>query len=188
MFRSLTSQLAGVSGGGGVGVDSSKKALSPALRPDIYQLIDGFKPWASGSNVSGTTGAGSAGGGTAGDSVSYKPLLDIILKHLPETKKLGLESFGQAESEIGLIVGGVTNMILELSKWEGMSATMAMRTWVDTLVEVHNAAVDETRKAQIGKGITRGFGQSTDFGLLTKDFTSRISIISSLKTGKSLFD
>jgi len=172
MFRNLTSQLAGVSSA------DSKKALSPALRPDIYHLIDGFKPWAGG-------GSGGVGGkGSAGDSVSYKPLLEVILKHLPETKKLGLEAFGQAESEIAAVVGGITNMILELSRWEGMSATMAMRTWVDTLVDVHANAPSEEKGQGIARGITRGLGQSTDFSLLTKDFTSRISIISSLKTGK----
>jgi hypothetical protein len=103
---------------------------------------------------------------------------------LPETKKPGLESFAQAEGEIAVIVGGITNMILELSKWEGMSAGMAMRTWVDSLVEAHSRASSQTRKEAIAKGITRGINQFTDVTLLTKDFTTRIQIMSCLKTGE----
>ncbi|KAF9558124.1 hypothetical protein CPC08DRAFT_819496 [Agrocybe pediades] len=169
MFRNLTSQLAASAASG-----DDKKVLSPSLRPDIYNLIDTSKPW-----IIGGLGGGQ---GQAGDGVSYGPLLASIQKHLPETKKPGLESFGQAEGEIAVIVGGITNMILELSKWEGMSAGMAMRTWVDSLVEDHKRASSQTRRDLIAKGITRGLSQFTDGTLLTKDFTTRIQIISCLKT------
>lgn len=170
MFRGIISQ----STTKGTGSDD-KKTLSPSLRPDIYSSIDAAKAWA----------IGGLSGGQAGDGVSYGGLLATIQKHLPETKKPGLESFGQAEGEIAVIVGGITNMVLELSKWEGMSAGMAMRTWVDALVEAHSRASSQTRKEAIAKGITRGLNQFTDVTLLTKDFTTRIQIISCLKTVSS---
>ncbi|KAF8959978.1 hypothetical protein BDZ97DRAFT_1922576 [Flammula alnicola] len=172
MFRNLTTQLTQTASGANA---DAKKVLSPALRPDIYGLIDTTKTWA----------IGGLGGGQAGDGVSYGPILATIKKHLPETKKPGLESFGQAEGEIAVIIGGITNMILELSKWEGMAAGMAMRTWVDSLVEAHGRASSQTRKDLIAKGITRGLNQYTDVTLLTKDFTTRIQIISCLKTVSS---
>lgn len=182
MFRNLTSQLAAAASGD----EAAKKVLSPSLRPDIYNLIDTTKLWI----------IGGLGGGYAGDGVSYGPLLVGIQKHLPETKKPGLESFGQAEGEIAVIVGGITNMILELSKWEGMSAGMAMRTWVDSLVEAHKRASSGPTTSQtrtkggdlIAKGITRGLNQYTDVTLLTKDLTTRIQIISCLKTGEFVFE
>jgi len=170
MFRNIASQLTTT----GTGSDA-KKTLSPLLRPDIYSSIDTAKAWV----------IGGLNGGQAGDGVSYGSLLATIQKHLPETKKPGLETFGQAEGEIAVIVGGITNMVLELSKWEGMSAGMAMRTWVDSLVEAHSKASSQTRKDAIARGITRGFNQFTDVTLLTNDFTTRIQIISCLKTVSS---
>jgi len=179
MFRNLASQLtaAAVAKDGSSSVGGGKKELSPALRADIYSLIDKTRGWISGGQS----------GGQAGDGVSYNSLLTPIQKHLPETKKLGLESFGQLDSEIGVIVGGVTNLILELSKWEGMSSGMAMRTWVDTLVDGYfkAASAGESRKELIAKGILRGLNQYTDATLLTKDFTTRIQIITCLKTVSS---
>ena len=174
MFHNFTSQLTAAAEANSAG----KKTLSPTLRPDIYNLIDKTKGWI----------AGGQSGGQAGDGVSYSAMLALIQKHLPETKKLGLESsFGQPDSEIAVIVGGVTNLILELSKWEGMSAGMAMRTWVDdSLVESYFKASSESRKDLIAKGILRGLNQYTDASLLTRDFTTRIQIITCLKTGQSL--
>jgi len=172
MFRNFANQL--TQGGSETSADA-KKVLSPALRPDVYSLIDSFKTWA----------IGGLGGGQAGDGVSYGGLLTIIQKHFPETKKPGFESFGQAEGEIAVIVGGLTNMVLELSKWEGMAAGMAMRTCVDSFVEAHARASSQTRKDAIAKGVTRGLNQYTDVTLLTKDFTTRIQIISCLKTVSS---
>jgi len=170
MFRNLASQLT---------AGDNKKVLSPTLRPDIYSLIDKTQGWIVGSSQSG-------GGGQAGDGVSYTALLTPIQKHLPDkTKPLGLESFGQVDSEIGVVVGGVTNLILELSRWEGMSSGMAMRTWVDTLVDGYFRACSESRKELIAKGILRGLNQYTDATLLTKDFTTRIQIITCLKTVSS---
>jgi len=168
MFRSLSSQLAA-----GATAADSKKVLSPSLRPDIYSVVDQANIWITAQ---------------AGDGVSYGAILAMIQKHLPETKKPGLEAFGQAEGEIAVIVGGITNMILELSKWEGMSAGMAMRTWVDSLVEAHSKTSSGTRKVAIAKGATRGLNQFTDASLLTKDFTTRIQIISCLKTGELILN
>ena len=173
MFRNFANQLTAAAGAN----DGAKKVLSPSLRPDIYSLVDKTPGWI----------AGGQSGGQAGDGVSYGALLTPIQKHLPETKKLGLESFGQLDSEIAIIVGGVTNLILELSRWEGMSAGMAMRTWVDSLVDHgYFKAANESRKELIAKGIMRGLNQYTDATLLTKDFTTRIQIITCLKTGEQL--
>jgi len=173
MFRNLASHLTAANGGGASG--DNKKVLSPTLRPDIYNLIDKTQAWIIGGQS----------GGQAGDGVSYNTLLTPIQKHLPETKPLGLESFGHLDSEIGVIVGGITNLILELSKWEGMSSGMAMRTWVDTLVDAYFRVSNEGRKELIAKGIVRGLNQYTDAMLLTKDFTTRIQIITCLKTVSS---
>jgi len=176
MFRNFASQLTAAAGANNN--DRTKKVPSPTLRSDIYSLIDKTQGWIAG---------GSAGqsGGQAGDGVSYGALLALIQKHIPETKKLGLEFFGQLDSEIAIIVGGVTNLILELSRWEHMSAGMAMRTWVDSLVDGYFKASSESRKELIAKGIMRGLNRYTDATLLTKDLTTRIQIITCLKTVSS---
>jgi len=174
MFGNFATQLTAAAGGN----DRAKKAPSPTLRSDIYTLVDKTPGWM----------AGGESGGQAGDGVSYGALLALVQKHLPETKKLGLEFFGQLESEIAIIVGGVTNLILELSRWEDMSAGMAMRTWVDALVDGYfkaNTTTSESRKDLIAKGIMRGFNQYADATLLTKDLTTRIQIITCLKTVSS---
>jgi hypothetical protein len=173
MFRNFASQLTAAAGANAA--SGAKKVPSPALRSDIYSLIDKIPGWIAG---------GQSGHGQAGDGVSYDALLAIVQKHIPETKKLGLEFFGQLDSEIAIIVGGVTNLILELSRWENMSAGMAMRTWVDTLVDGYFKASSESRKELIAKGIMRGFNRYTDTTLLTKDLTTRIQIITCLKTGE----
>jgi len=56
---------------------------------------------------------------------------------------------------------------------------------VDSLVEAHSKASSQIRKDAVAKGITRGLNQFTDVTLLTKDFTTRIQIISCLKTVSS---
>lgn len=174
MFHNFASQLTAAAAAANAG---SKKVPSPTLRSDIYSLIDKTPGWMAGGQ--------SGGGGQAGDGVSYDALLALIQKHIPETKKLGLEFFGQLDSEIAIIVGGVTNLILELSRWENMSAGMAMRTWVDSLVDGYfKTSSNESRKDLVAKGIMRGFNRYTDATLLTKDLTTRIQIITCLKTGE----
>jgi len=168
MFRNLASQL--TTGSGGTNADA-KKVMAPSLREDIYSTVDKAKSWI----------IGGLGGGQAGDGVSYGTILSIIQKHFPELK-LGLESIGHADGEVAMIVGGITNMIMELSKWEGMTGGMAMRTWTDTLVEAHGRIGAGSRKDMIAKGITRGLNHNTDITLVTREFTSRIQIISCLKT------
>lgn len=170
MFRNFASQLTAAAGAN----SGAKKVPSPTLRSDIYSLVDKTPGWM----------AGGKSGGQAGDGVSYDALLALIQKHIPETKKLGLEFFGQLDSEIAIIVGGVTNLILELSRWENMSAGMAMRTWVDSLVDGYFKASSESRKDLVAKGIMRGLNRYTDATLLTKDLTTRIQIITCLKTGE----
>jgi len=147
--------------------------MSPALRSDIYSAIDQTKSWL----------VGGVGGGQAGDGVSFGPIISTIQKHFPDTK-LGLESIGQVESEVAVVVGGITNMVMEMSKWEGMAGGMAMRTWVDGLVEAHGRVGPGARKEMVAKGITRGVNQNTDVSLMTKEFTAKIQIISALKTSE----
>ena len=174
MFRNFANQLTAAAAAANSASSGSKKVPSPTLRSDIYSLVDKTPGWM----------AGGQSGGQAGDGVSYDALLALIQKHIPETKKLGLEFFGQLDSEIAIIVGGVTNLILELSRWENMSAGMAMRTWVDSLVDGYFKASSESRKDLIAKGIMRGLNRYTDATLLTKDLTTRIQIITCLKTGE----
>ncbi|KAJ3521056.1 hypothetical protein NMY22_g12474 [Coprinellus aureogranulatus] len=176
MFRNFANQLIngtgaqlGANGGG------DKTSMAPTLRSDTYSAIDGTKAWLTGGQ----------GRGQAGDGVSYQSLLTLIQKHFPNTQ-LGLDGVGQLENEVAVIVGGVTNMVLELSKWEGMAGAMAMSTWVDTLVEGHKGVdAAKSRKDAIANGIMKGLNYNTDIGLMTKEFTPRIQIISNLKTGKA---
>ncbi|KAF9525004.1 hypothetical protein CPB83DRAFT_860391 [Crepidotus variabilis] len=169
MFGNFTSRLTNSNS------STEKKVLSPTLRPDIYSLVDQTKIWLLSDSTAGQPG----------DGVTYGPLLTVIQKHIPSVKKPGLEAFGQVEGEVAVIVGGITSMILELSRWEGLSSGMAMRTWVDGLVDAHSKATTATRKDAIAKGITHGLNRFTDASLLTKDFTTRIQVISCLKTVSS---
>jgi len=156
MFRGLT-QLATSAG--------EQKSISPTLRSDIYTAIDQCKSWVVG----------------AGDGVSYTPVLNTIQKHFPNTR-IGLEAIGQTEVEVAVLVGGITNMVLEMSKWEALGAGMAMRTWIDTLANTYTKIPQSTKKETIARGIVRGINQSTDYSLMTKEFTAKIQIISCLKS------
>jgi hypothetical protein len=166
MFRSL-SKLAAA----GANTTEASKAMSPTLRADIYTAIDQTKLWII--------------GGVGGDGVSFGSIVSTIQKHFPETT-MGLESMAQVESETAIVVGGITNMILEMSKWDGMAGGMAMRTWVEALSEAYTRVAKTApggRKDQIANGITRGVNQNTDVTLMTREFAARIQIISTLKTG-----
>ncbi|KAF8829652.1 hypothetical protein F5879DRAFT_880171 [Lentinula edodes] len=162
MFRSLA-QL------GAKGNSTEKKSISPTLRSDIYTTIDQYKAWLAGTR------------GQAGDGVSYAPMLHTIQKHFPNVA-IGLEALGQIEAEVGVIVGGITNMVLEMSKWEALGGGMAMRTWVDTIVNVYAMIPHGSKKEIIARGIVRGINQHTDYSLMTKEFAARIQIISCLKS------
>ncbi|KAJ3731576.1 hypothetical protein DFJ43DRAFT_1155241 [Lentinula guzmanii] len=151
------------------GASSEKKSISPTLRSDIYTTIDQCKAWLAGTR------------GQAGDRVSYAPMLNTIKKHFPNTT-IGLEALGQIEVEVGVIVGGITNMVLEMSKWEAFGGGMAMRTWVDALMNVYATIPQNSRKEMIARGIVRGINQKTDYSLMTKAFAARIQIISCLKS------
>ncbi|KAJ3807820.1 hypothetical protein EV368DRAFT_74299 [Lentinula lateritia] len=159
MFRSLA-QL------GAKGNSTERKCISPTLRSDIYTTIDQCKAWLAGTR------------GQAGDGVSYAPMLHTIQKHFP----IGLEALGQIEAEVGVIVGGITNMVLEMSKWEALGGGMAMRTWVDTIVNVYAMIPQGSKKEIIARGIVRGITQNTNYSLMTKEFAARIQIISCLKS------
>lgn len=157
------------------------KSMSPTLRADIYTALDQVKPWLLGATPR-----------QAGDGVSYQPILTIIHNHFPNLK-LGLESVGSVEAEVAVVVAGVTNMVLEMSKWDGMAGGMTMRTWVDVLSNTHGrinhdagpgSAPGSKRKEQVGRGITKGINQLTDVSLMTREFAARIQIISLLKSGK----
>ena len=164
MFRGLSSQLATT------GKEQDKKSMSPTLRSDIYATIDQAKVWIAGER------------GQAGDGVSYGSLLSTIQKHFPETK-LGLDAIGRVEGEVAVIVGGITNMVLEFSRWDSMSGGLAVRTWVEGLVGAYGRIGEGTRKEMVAKGITRGINGNADVGLMTKEFTAKIQIISCLKEG-----
>ncbi|TFK19428.1 hypothetical protein FA15DRAFT_626750 [Coprinopsis marcescibilis] len=166
MFRNLANQLAG-----GQYATEDKKAMSPTLRSDLYDAFDKSKAWLTGG----------LGGGQAGDGVSYGTILTLIQKHFPH-HKMGLELVGHSEHEAAVIVGGVTNMVMEFSKWESMAGAMAVHTWVDSLVQGHKRIDAGTRKDMIAKGITRGLNYNTDVSLMTQQFTARIQIIAALKS------
>jgi hypothetical protein len=169
MFHNFSSQLAAAATGTNA---DAKKVMSPTLRSDIYSAMDTAKNWI----------IGGLGAGQAGDGVSYGAILTTIQKHFPNAK-VGLESVGHADAEVAIIIGWITNMIMEYSRWESMSGGMAMRTWVDGLVEAHGKTISGMRKDAIAKGITRGTNQNSDVTLMTKDFGARIQMISCLKTG-----
>lgn len=81
-------------------------------------------------------------------------------------------------------------MIFELSKWEGMSAVMAMKTWVEALkssFENVKKSGKEERERSMGEGIVYGVNHLTDPTLITKEFAPRVQIFSSLKHGQSFF-
>ncbi|KIY67192.1 hypothetical protein CYLTODRAFT_397546 [Cylindrobasidium torrendii FP15055 ss-10] len=142
-----------------------KKAIHPTLRNDLYSAVDQVKAWLAGARQ--------------GDGVSYGPILAIIQKHFPETK-IGMESFGRADDEVAVIVAGVTNMVLELGKWESMAGAMATRTWADALANAFTKYAGP-RKDAIARGISRGVNNA-NVTLLTTNFTAKIQIISSLKS------
>jgi hypothetical protein len=182
MFSNFSSTLAAAAGASGVKGDT-KKSMSPTLRADIYSAVDQAKPWL----------VGGTGARQAGDGVAYQSIINRIQQHFPDMK-MGLDAVRNAEHEVAVIVAGITNMILEMSKWDGMAGAMAMRTWVDTLSDAHGkistaptGAKGGSRREQVGRGITRGINQLTDVTLMTRDFAARIQIISLLKGGEENF-
>jgi len=179
MFSNLSSTLAAAAGANGAKGDA-KKSMSPTLRADIYSAIDQTKPWL----------VGGTGARQAGDGVAYQAIMARIQQHFPEMK-MGLDAVRNTEHEVAVIVAGITNMILEMSKWDGMAGAMAMRTWVDALSDAHGkistvsiGAKGGSRKEQVGRGMTKGINQLTDVTLMTREFAARIQIISLLKSGK----
>lgn len=80
--------------------------MSPYLRSDIYAVIDQVKPWLIGDTSHAK----------AGDGLSYVGPMNVIQKHFPDTK-MGIERVGNTGDEISVVVSGVTNMILEMSRW-----------------------------------------------------------------------
>jgi phenylpyruvate tautomerase PptA (4-oxalocrotonate tautomerase family) len=180
MFRDLFTGGTGNTASFGSAGQGQQKSMSPHLRGDIYTAIDQCKNWIIGSSTS-TNGKPKS---EAGDGVSYSSLLTLIQRHFPLTE-MALDAIGKADAEIAIIVGGVTNMIMEMTKWEGMAGGMAMRTWCDALTEAHKRvplSPDGERKEKVAKGITRAITQNVDVGLMPKEFTTRIGVISNLKT------
>lgn len=152
--------------------DGAAQSLSPALRSNIYSAIDQVKSW--------TIGGLSCG--TAGDGVSYGHILTIINQHFPDVQ-VGFESRGSAERELAVIVGATTNMILELSRWDGMASGMALRTWAESLAEAHGRLEEGSRKDNVARGITRGVNENTNVALIPTEFVTKIQVISVLKGG-----
>jgi len=171
MFTNLRSTLAGANS------TEAKKVINPTLRSDIYSAIDNSKSWI----------IGGLGGGQAGDGVSVGPIVKTIQKHFPDVK-IGMDSMGHADGEVAIVVGGIVNMILEMSKWDAMAAAMAMRTWVETLTEAYGRVPNTRpggRKDLVARGITKGVNHNADVSLMTREFAARIQIISLLKTVSS---
>ncbi|KAN0081477.1 hypothetical protein V8E55_009101 [Tylopilus felleus] len=150
------------------------KSMSPTLRADIYTALDQSTPWLIGTSPR-----------HAGDGVSYQPILALVHTHFPELS-LAIDAVGNVEPEVALIVAGITNMVLEMSKWDAMAGAMTMRTWVDALTDAHaRIPLDRTpgnRKELVGRGVTRGINHLTDVSLMTREFAARIQIISLLKS------
>ena len=103
MFRNLNISFPVPANGGKV---DAAQAMVPFLRVDIYALMDQVKPWL----------IGDMGRGRAGDGVSYSGAMSVIQKYFPDAK-MELEATGNTEGETLIVVRGVINMILELSKW-----------------------------------------------------------------------
>ncbi|KAL0572394.1 hypothetical protein V5O48_009572 [Marasmius crinis-equi] len=156
---------------------TDKKTMSPTLRGDMYSVIDQTKAWIVGGPVTGQPG----------DGVSYKNILTTVRKHFPRTD-LGYDLVGQTESEVAVVVGGVTDMVLEMSKWEPIAGSMAMRTWVDTLANVYTTVPPSPRKEMMARGIIKGINQNSDLSLMTREFAARIQIISILKTPREFME
>lgn len=165
MFRSLVSQLSQPAN------STEKKTISPTLRSDMYDAFEKTKAWLSGG----------LGGGLAGDGVSYAPILELIQKHLPNLK-MGLEARGHVDHEVAVIIGGVTNLVLEFSRWEPMAGGMAVRTWSDALVNTHKQLPPSSKKDTVGRGIARGINYNSDVTLMTQEFAAKIQIVSCLKS------
>jgi len=161
MFRDISSTAA-----------NAEKSMTPSLRSDIYAAMDQAKPWLIGDSSHAR----------AGDGVSYSGLMDVIQKHFPDAK-MGPDSAGNTEGEASVVVNGITNMILEMSRWDGMMSGMAMKTWVDALGEayVRTAAANQgSRTDMIKKGISKGV-EMTNAKLMTKEFAARLQLVSLLK-------
>lgn len=103
MFKNLNISFATPVNGGTV---DAPQAMAPSLRADLYALMDQVKLWL----------IGDAGRGRAGDGVNYSEAMNTIQKYFPHAK-MGLESMGNIEGETSIVVCGVVNMILEMSKW-----------------------------------------------------------------------
>jgi len=192
MFRNLSSTLAAANAVHGAKTENS---MSPNLRSDIYTAMDEVKPWL----------IGDLSRARAGDGVSYSGLMNIIQKHFPDAK-MGLHSMGNTEGEASVVVSGVTNMILELSRWfvshlstksacphlslrDGMMSGVAMKTWMNVLEDAYvraTAANPEGRSDSMRRGISNGV-EMTNATLMTKEFAVRLQLVSLLKNGQSPF-
>jgi len=170
MFRNLNISLSVPANSG---KNNAAQAMVPSLRTDLYTLMDQVKPWL----------VGDMGRGKAGDGVNYSWAMNVIQKYFPDAK-MGLGDMGNTEGETLVVVRGVINMILELSKWDGMMGGMVLRTWVTALGDVCTraaAANPENRADLLRKGISRAV-EMADISLMTKEFAVRIQIISLLKS------
>jgi hypothetical protein len=99
----------------------------------------------------------------------------IVDKHFPGTQ------INRCTDEVPVLVGGLTNMILEYSKTEGLPGAMALRTFTDKLITALNALDGSDKKSSVGEGIARGFTQVADPALATREFTPRVQIVGSFK-------
>ncbi|PVG04576.1 hypothetical protein CPB86DRAFT_777859 [Serendipita vermifera] len=169
MFKTILNSLASSGSSSGIppqgGAENGSKGATPAqLRADIYTGIDSLSLWIS--------------SGKAENGIDYRSILALVDKHFPGTQ------INRCTDEVPVLVGGLTNMILEYSKTEGLPAAMALRTFMDKLISALNAldgSEDKQKKTSVGEGIARGFTQVADPALATREFTPRVQIVGSFK-------
>ncbi|KAG8789694.1 hypothetical protein FRB91_011890 [Serendipita sp. 411] len=157
-------QSGGATEGGNSNTNSSSnsKGATPAqLRADIYTCVDQISIWIA--------------SGKAENGIDYRSTLAIIERHFPGTQ------VNLTTDEVAVLVGGLTNMIFEFSKADGISGAMAFRTFTDKLLVSWNSIEDKEKKIPVGEGIIRGLNQIADPGLATREFAPRVQMVGSLK-------
>ncbi|KAH7103385.1 hypothetical protein BKA62DRAFT_696783 [Auriculariales sp. MPI-PUGE-AT-0066] len=121
----------------------------------LTQAQPGDKGNASTENPKASDATTSAGGGSV-------PFLHITIP----------------AEEIPIAVGGVTNLVLALSRSDSMAGVLAARAWTDALTQANT----KSRSDAWRRGIVDGINQRADMSLLTTEFGPRLQVIHILKT------
>lgn len=99
----------------------------------------------------------------------------LVEKHFPGTE------INRCTDEVPVLVGGLTNMIFEYSKTEGLPGAMALRTFTERMVDAWKKVESDESRQSISRGIVRGINEFADPGLATKEFAPRVQIMGSLR-------